>query len=240
MPDTIGRMKKATASPQREGASELETHPLSAERLPHLAALFGEGGDPKWCWCSAFRVRGPSWNYAPRRTRIGPNRAVLTDAVRTTSAAGRAPGLVAYRDGKAVGWVSVGPREDYDRLAHSKVLAPLDERPVWSIVCFVVSKQARGQGIAHALLAAAIAYAREHGATLLEAYPIEPVEHRLSRPSKGGRVPAGYAFAGTVSMFERAGFEVVARRQFNKTSPVQPILRRRIRRIAKSAPAVVR
>ena len=107
---------------------------------------------------------------------------------------------------------------------------PSTSRPVWSIVCFVVGKESRGQGIAHALLEAAVAYAREHGATLLEAYPIEPAEHRLSRPSKGGRVPAGYAYAGTVSMFERAGFKVVARRQFNKTTPVQPIVRRRIRK----------
>jgi GNAT superfamily N-acetyltransferase len=154
----------------------------------------------------------------------------MTDAVRTTAAVDRAPGLVAYRDGEAIGWVSLGPREDYDRLEHSKVLARLDERPVWSIVCFVVAKRARGQGVAHALLEAAIGYAREHGATLLEAYPIEPAEHHLSRPSDGGRVPAAYAFAGTVSMFERAGFTVVARRQFNKTSPVHPIVRRRIRR----------
>lgn len=218
----------------------LEIHALSAKRLPDLAALFGEGGDPRWCWCSFYRVRGPSWNYAPRATRIAPNRAVMTDAVRTTAAAGRAPGLVAYRDGKAVGWVSVGPREDYDRLGHSKVLAPLDERPVWSIVCFVVGKSARGQGVAHALLDAAITYAQEHGATLLEAYPIEPAEHRLSRPSKGGRVPDGYAFAGTVSMFERAGFKVVARRQLNRTTPVQPIVRRRIRATTRKEGSAIR
>ena len=223
MPDTIRAVKKPAAP-------DVEIHELNARRLPDLAALFGEGGDPKWCWCSFYRVRGPSWSYAPRATRIAPNRAVMTEAVRTTAAVGRAPGLVAYRDGKAVGWVSLGPREDYDRLAHAKVLAPLDKRPVWSIVCFVVGKESRGQGIARALLDAAVAYARDHGATLLEAYPIEPAEHRLSRLTKGGRVPAAYAYSGTVSMFERAGFKVVARRQFNKTTPVQPIVRRRIRR----------
>jgi hypothetical protein len=46
-----------------------------------------------------------------------------------------APGLVAYRDDRAVGWVSLAPREDYERLATSKILAPLDDVPVWSIVC---------------------------------------------------------------------------------------------------------
>jgi GNAT superfamily N-acetyltransferase len=135
---------------------------------------------------------------------------------------GRAPGLVAYREGEAVGWVSVGPREDYERLAYSKVLAPVDDKPVWSIVCFVVGRSSRGQGVAAALLDAAIDYAREHGATMLEAYPVEV-------PS-GQRLHAGEVYKGTVSMYERAGFKVVDRRQWNSTTPVRPIVRRTIRR----------
>src|SRR4029079_8396278 len=109
-----------------------------------------------------------------------------------------APGLVAYQDGRAVGWVSLGPREDYERLAYSKILAPLDDVPVWSIVCFVVSRRSRGQGLAARLLDAAIAYARDHGATTLEAYPIEIPE--------GKRIPAANAYRGALSTFERAGF----------------------------------
>ena len=111
---------------------------------------------------------------------------------------GRAPGLVAYIGEEAVGWVSLGPRDDYERLRHSRVLAPVDDQPVWSIVCFVVGKQSRGKGIATALLDAAMAYAAEHGATLLEAYPAD---------TDGGRIPAAQAFKGTLSMFERAGFD---------------------------------
>ena len=129
--------------------------------------------------------------------------------------------MVAYRDGEPIGWVSVGPRDDYERLKHSKILAPLDDKPVWSIVCFVVSRKARNQGVAQTLLDAAVDYARDHGATLLEAYPVE---------TAGARVPAAHAYKGTVGMFERAGFEVVERRQFNRTSPVRPIVRRRVRR----------
>ena len=79
-------------------------------------------------------------------------------------------------------------------------MAPVDDKPVWSIVCFVVSRKARKQGVAHALLEAAMDYAREHGATLLEAYPVE---------TEGQRVPAAHAYKGTMGMFERAGFEVV-------------------------------
>ena len=195
----------------------LDIQPLTAERLADLAALFGQGGDPKWCWCSWYRVRSVDYATATPAS----NRRVITDAVETTAADGRSPGLVAYRDGEAVGWVSVGPRDDYDRLQHSRVLGPLDDRPVWSIVCFVVARKARGEGIARALLDAAVDYAREHGATLLEAYPVE---------TDGGRVPAAQAFKGTMGMFESAGFEVVERRRANAASPERPIVRRAVRR----------
>jgi GNAT superfamily N-acetyltransferase len=192
---------------------DLTIHPLTADRLPDLAALFGQGGDPKFCWCAFYRLRGMDFSTA---TEAG-NRRVLERAVDETAADGRAPGLVAYRDGEAVGWVSVGPRADYERLAHSKVLAPVDDRPVWSIVCFVVARRARKQGVAHALLEAAIAYARDHGATLVEAYPVD---------TSTGRVSAATAYKGTLGMFERAGFTVAARRRANRASPERPIVRR--------------
>lgn len=194
---------------------ELEIVPLTPERLPDLAALFGQGGDPKWCWCSFFRVRGVDFRTA---TAQG-NREVLERATAQSVAEGRAPGLIAYRAGEAIGWVSLGPRDDYERLRHSKVLAPVDNRHAWSIVCFVVGRKARGRGVARALLEAAIAYARDHGATLLEAYPAD---------TDGRRIPAANAFKGTVPMFEGAGFKVVERRQANRTSPPRPIVRREV------------
>jgi GNAT superfamily N-acetyltransferase len=194
----------------------LEILPLTPKRLPDLATLFNQGGDPKWCWCSFFRVRNVDFANATAAT----NRAVLEKAVRTTARDKRHPGLVAYRDGEPIGWVSLGPRDDYLRLQHSKVMAPVDDKPVWSIVCFVVSRRARKQGVAHALLEAAIGYAREHGATLLEAYPVD---------TDGERVPAAHAYKGTIGMFERVGFEEVARRRATPTSAPRPIVRRRVR-----------
>ena len=196
----------------------LEIHPLTPERLPDLAALFAEGGDPKRCWCAFFRVRNADIVHWDAES----NRAVLERAVETTGAEGRSPGLVAYRDDAAVGWVSIGPRDDYARLQASKVLAPLDDKPVWSIVCFVVSRRVRRQGVARALLDAAIGYARDYGATLLEAYPVE---------THGERMPSANVFKGTLAMFERAGFGVVERRQFSATTPVHPIVRRAVRRV---------
>jgi GNAT superfamily N-acetyltransferase len=195
---------------------ELEISPLTPDRLADLAALFGQGGDPRWCWCSYHR----GGSTARRRDdRIATNRSVLEDATRSAAAQGRAAGLIAYQDGDAVGWVAMAPRDELHALDRSTVLRRVDDQPVWSITCFVVGKAHRGQGIAAALLDAAIAYAAEHGATQLEAYPVD---------TGGGRIQAAYAYRGPLSMFERAGFEVVDRRQFNARSPVWPIVRRRL------------
>ncbi len=191
-------------------AVALEIQPLTAKRIADLATLFDQGGDPKWCWCSYFRIRGRDWTNATS----AENREVLATAARRRD---HAPGLVAYDEGTVVGWVSLGPREDYERLAFSKVLAPIDEAPVWSIVCFVVGRKSRGQGVAGELLAAAVDYAREHGATMLEAYPVDVPE--------GERIPSASAFYGTLGMFKRAGFKVVERRRLNAASRVRPIVR---------------
>jgi len=199
----------------------MEIRPLTPERLPDLATLFEQGGDPKWCWCAYFRIRGRDWTNSTG----AENREVLAAAA---ARPGPAPGLVAYDGQEVVGWVSLGPREVYERLAFSKALAPLDDTPVWSIVCFVVGRRSRGQGVANALLDAAMDYATEHGATTLEAYPVEVAE--------GERIPSANAFHGTLTMFERAGFHVVERRQYGAASPVRPIVRRSVRRSVRSRP----
>ena len=155
-----------------------------------------------------FRRRGLSWS----NSTAADNR----DGLRALAAGDPAPGLVAYRDGRAIGWVSIGPRESYERLNGAKLLAPIDERPVWSIVCFVVSRRARGSGVAAALLRAAIAYAAERGATTVEAYPVA---------DERGLVPPASAYQGVQSMFAKAGFEVATLRRFNAASPPRPILR---------------
>jgi GNAT superfamily N-acetyltransferase len=173
---------------------EVEILPLTPGRWDDVAALFGEGGDPKTCWCMFWRLRSKDWSFAnTSETRAG---------FRALVGEGRdpAPGLLAYEDGRAVGWVSVGPREDYERIVHSKVRPAIDEQPVWSIVCFVVSKTARGHGLTTRLLDAAMDYARAHGAPALEAYPVDPGE---------GRVPAALGYTGLLSTFEAAGFRVV-------------------------------
>lgn len=199
---------KARPQTPAEALPRVEVHPLTTARFADVATLFDEGGDPKWCSCMYFRRPGTSWSNSTG--------AANRDGLRKLARSDPAPGLMGYRDGRPVGWVGLAPREDYDRLASSKLLAPVDDRPVWSIVCFVVSRSARGQGVASAMLAAAVDYARKHGARTIEAYPLA---------QESGRVSAADAYHGPQSMFERAGFSVVATRRWNAASRPRPIVR---------------
>ncbi len=129
--------------------------------------------------------------------------------------AGTVPGLLAYTDSKPVGWVSLGPRQDFGRLLRSPSLKPLDEQPAWSVVCFYIDRAHRGQGVATSLLQAAIDYAAAQGAPMLEAYPVDTGKER----AKSAEI-----FTGTVEMFRRAGFEEAGRR-----SPTRPIMRLKLK-----------
>ena len=187
--------------PKREAPSapfgaigEIEVVPLTPDRWDDVADLFGQGGDPKTCWCMFWRLRSKDWSFAnTAEARDGFHRLVDEDR-------DPAPGLLAYQDGRAVGWVSVAPRDDYERLTNSRVRPKIDDTPVWSIVCFVVSKAERGLGLTGKLLDAATAYAIDRGAPGLEAYPVDAGD---------GRVPAALVYTGLLSTFEAAGFEVV-------------------------------
>lgn len=125
---------------------------------------------------------------------------------------GRAPGVLACVGKRPVGWCSVEPREAFGMLARSRVLKPVDDRPVWSIVCLFVDRAARGHGVSTALIEGAVAHARTCGARIVEAYPVDP---------KKTPMPAVFAWPGLVSAYRAAGFIEVARR-----SPTRPIVRR--------------
>jgi GNAT superfamily N-acetyltransferase len=124
---------------------------------------------------------------------------------------GRIPGVLAYLDGRPVGWCSVAPREEYPALDRSPVLRRVDGEPVWSIVCFYIDRRVRRRGVMGALLRGAVEHAGRNGARVVEAYPVDPVR---------GPVGTGSAFAGFAAAFREAGFTEVARR-----SATRPIMR---------------
>lgn len=191
---------------------DLEIRPLTNATWDALAALFREGGDPRWCWCQHWRLRSKDMAAA----KVPQLRARLHEQ----AASDEPPGLVAFDGDRAVGWVSLGPRTDFARIARSRVIPKIDDRPVWSIVCFAVSLTARGQGVARALLDAAISYAGARGGIALEAYPVVI-------DADGEPIHPDAAFTGTLPMFQRAGFVVVADRASDPASTRPRVVVRR-------------
>jgi ribosomal protein S18 acetylase RimI-like enzyme len=185
-------------------AMKLTVQPLTPERWPDLEALFNAKGCSvaRGCWCMFYRRSGSRGQLPKGTTEAQANRAALKALVDS----GEPPGLIGYHGKVPVGWVSIGPRDDYAKLRRSPVMKPVDDLPVWSIICFVVPSQYRRQGVARSLLAGAIAYAKERGATLLEAYPVD----------KPDRSSDDAMWFGAKSMYDAVGFEEVARRKANR------------------------
>jgi len=133
-----------------------------------------------------------------------PNRGELYDLV----AANEQVGLLAYDEtGTPVGWAAVAPRRDYGRLKRSPFLVgDPDDQQIWSIACLFVGKEHRGRGVPDALVAAACEQARANGATMIEAVPWEE-----SREEKAS------LFVGWSALFDRHGFETVAKPRPNSS-----------------------
>jgi GNAT superfamily N-acetyltransferase len=127
---------------------------------------------------------------------------------------GTVPGLLVFHSDEPVGWIAVEPRSAYSKLAHSRILKPVDDADPWSVTCFFIAKQARRQGLTVALLNAAVEYVRGQGGKILEGYPVDADRD----------LPDVFIYHGTMAAFLKAGFVEVARR-----SETRPIMRFYIR-----------
>ena len=87
----------------------------------------------------------------------------------------------------------------------------MDDEPVWSITCFYVLRGYRKQRVTAQLLAAAIQFAAQRGARIIEGYPID---------SQGAKKDSVSIFTGLASTFIQAGFVETTRR-----APTRPIMR---------------
>ncbi|MBM6404630.1 GNAT family N-acetyltransferase [Phycicoccus sp. CSK15P-2] len=169
-----------------------ETHPVTPDRFDDFADVINPNRRETHCWCLAHRLREGDIAELGEGSR--------EQAARRLCEREHPPGVVAYDDGVAVGWCSIGPRGENPRLVHSTKIRPVDDVPVWSIICVVVRSGHRKRGVTTPLIEGAVAYAAAHGAPTVEAYPVDP---------KDGRMDLTMAFVGTRRMFEKAGFEVV-------------------------------
>jgi hypothetical protein len=124
--------------------TEISIHPVTPRRWPDLEALFGPRGACAGCWCMFWRL--PRKDFEAGSGNF--NRAAFKGIIDS----GETPGLIAYHQDKPAGWICIGPRANFPVLDRSRVLKPVDERPVWSVVCFFVARPFRRQGITVSLL----------------------------------------------------------------------------------------
>jgi GNAT superfamily N-acetyltransferase len=189
--------------PSKTNAPLLQFQPAIASRWADVKELFGERGACGGCWCMFWRV--------PRRQFEANKGAGNRRALQRIVAAGQKPGIIAYSGKEAIGWCAVAPREHYVGLANSRLLKPIDDKPVWSISCLFIKKAYRRRGLSTLLLKAAIDFASKQGARVVEGYPVEPSMDKMPDP---------FLWHGVPSAFKAAGFTEVLRR-----SPSRPIMR---------------
>ncbi len=177
--------------------ANLKVLPLTGERLDDMASLFGTNKTTNGCWCTWFLMPvkecHEGWGSV--------NRDRFAEFARDTDVPA---GLLAYRDGSAVGWCAAGPRSRYARMLRAPTLKhrdPAEDDTVWLVTCFFVRRDARRTGVTRALLEGAAALARTKGAHAIEGFPLAGARRRS----------VGEAFVGVEPLFALCGFTPVAR-----------------------------
>jgi GNAT superfamily N-acetyltransferase len=204
------KKKKQASKPRTERKNKklaLTFQPLQPERWKDFEKLFGARGACGGCWCMWWRVTAKVFEAQ----KGAGNKRAMKKLVHS----GRVPGLLAYDGDDPVAWCSVAPREDFPRLQGSRILKPVDDTPVWSVVCLFVEKSYRRKGVSSRILKAAVEYVKSRGGRIVEGYAVEP---------KKDRMPDAFAFHGLAASYRKAGFKEVARR-----SETRPIMRYTIR-----------
>lgn len=184
---------------------DLSFHPLTRKLWRDFELLFGDNGACGGCWCTYWKLRGRAFEEAAGDIARQMQKSIVDAKI--------VPGLLAYSEGYPIGWIAVEPRGAYPKLAHSRLLKPVDDQEVWSITCFFVERKHRRKGITVELLKAAVEYVKANGGKIVEGYPVETSRDR----------PDPFVYTGTASAFKQAGFVEVARR-----APARPIFRYQI------------
>jgi GNAT superfamily N-acetyltransferase len=178
---------------------DLTIHPATIELWPALEELFEGSGPSRRCWCMYWRI-GAAYRRGPREE----NQAALREIIEL----GPPPGLLAFDGAVPVAWCQLTPRDALPWLERTWRLRRVDELPVWSLSCFVVSRPYRRRGVTTALIDAALEAARRAGAPALDAYPLD------------ASLTPSSSHTGYATTFARAGFREIARH-----APPRPIMR---------------
>ncbi len=169
--------------------------PLTKNNWNDFVTLLGQRGACGGCWCMSWRLKKNEFE----RQKGELNKAAMQQLVETDQSLG----VLGYVDGQPVGWCAVAPRRQFVRLQYSRTLKPIDDQPVWSIVCIFLGKEYRRRGLSTELIKAAVEYCRLQGGSIVEAYPAVPY---------GDKVPAAFLWTGVPESYLRAGFEIAVQR----------------------------
>ncbi|WP_232676849.1 N-acetyltransferase [Nocardioides sp. R-C-SC26] len=169
-------------------------HPATSERFDDLADVINPNRRATHCWCLSHRLTAKQIAAFPDRE----------SAARDLATRPNPAGVLLYDDELPVGWCSITPRSENPRLSASRLIRPIDEQDVWSIICVVVRGGHRRRGLSTPLIDGAVEHAFAHGAPAVEAYPVDN-----DAADGTSRIDTTMAFVGTRSMFEQAGFEQV-------------------------------
>lgn len=186
----------------------LSFQPLTPARWNDFVSLFGHRGACGGCWCMLWRLSRKQFELQ----KGNGNKRAMKKIINS----GQVPGILAYHNGKAIGWCSIAPRTSFPALSRSRILQPVDNKPCWSVTCLFIERSYRKKWVSTKLLRAAGKFAKSRGARVVEGYPVEPRSQK--------EIPAVFAWTGISNGFVRAGFKEVARR-----SPTRPIMRRQFR-----------
>ena len=180
----------------KEGeVSGLEFHPLTPGRWADVEKLFGQRGACGGCWCMWWKLS--SSDFARQKGEMNKK------AFKSLVDSGEIPGILVYMEGQPIGWCAVAPRESFPRLEQSRILRRVDDKAVWSVVCFFVARTSRHKGVSTRLLEAAVSYVEKQGGKIVEGYPVEP---------KKDWTPDPFIYPGLASAFRKVGFVEIARR----------------------------
>ena len=119
---------------------ELKFEPLTKKHWDDFEALFGVRGASGGCWCMWWRLKRSEFE----KNKGKRNKEAMSNIVNS----GEIPGILAYSDNKPIAWCSVAPREKYPSLEKSRVLKRIDDKPAWSIACFLLISTIEIKGLA--------------------------------------------------------------------------------------------
>ena len=186
----------------------LSFHPLTINRWNDFENLFGERGACAGCWCMYWLMTRKEYD---EKRKDGRTKTEMKEIVERKTA----PGLLAYDNKKPIGWIAIQPRENYPVLANSRILKPIDDKSVWSIVCFFTHKDYRRKGLSIELIKNAVSFAKKRGSKFVEGYPVQ---------TRNKNTAPVFIYTGIYSAFVKAGFKEIARR-----SETRPIMRFKVR-----------